>query len=174
MTYAQVVNFLNKPPSLAGRVVRAYVAQYSFVALLLDTDEVIAFATSEVCVGKWFEVFPISLYQLPPDYEFEWIELDEPLAVASTVQIWREEWQEAVENHGQLLGSGPNSLQCSAALGEAPKTAGMVVKVNAGMQWIGPDGRSLLICSSEASPFKINSATDIQGIQEIMKHHTFQ
>lgn len=174
MDYANVVNSFDNPVSLAGRVVRAYVAEYTFIAFLLDADEVIAFATDEVCVGKRFEVFPISLYELPSGYEFVWNELDDPLEMTGSAQVWREEWQEVVENNGQFLGSGPNSVQFSAALGEAPRAAHVVVKVNAGGQLLGRDGRSFVVCSSDGSPFKIDLAIDKQGIQEIMKYHTCQ
>lgn len=174
MAYTNVVNSYDNPLSLTGRLVRAFVAECSFVALLLDTDEVVKFATDEVVVGKWFEVFPIRLCELPPDYKFAWNELDEPIEVIGSMQVWREEWQEPVVDDGQFMGAGPHSAQFAAALGEAPKTVDSVVKVHAGVKLLGHDGRCLVVCSSDSSPYKIDLAIDEQNVEQIMKSHTCQ
>ncbi|MEM4987508.1 hypothetical protein V8G57_08935 [Collimonas sp. H4R21] len=174
MIYTNVVTSYDNPVSLTGRLVRAFVAEYSFVALLLDTDEVVNFATDEVVVGKWFEVFPIRLYELPPDYKVAWNEFDEPIEVIGSMQVWREEWRESVVNDGQFMGAGPNFVQFSAALGGSPKTVESVVKVHAGVKLLGHDGRCLVVCSSHNTPFKIDLATDEQDVEQIMKNHTCQ
>lgn len=122
-----------KPVLLSGRIVRAVHSDYCFATLLLDHDEVLNFAVEEVSVGHWFEVFPIRAFELPPDYKIAWTELAESFEVISNMQIWREEWQESAEDVRQFMGAGPHSTQYAAALGQAPKSIGNVVKVHAGI-----------------------------------------
>jgi hypothetical protein len=172
MAYASVAGADNNLTSLNGRFVRAFLAEYTFASLLLDTDEVVNFSTSEIVVGKWFEVFPICPYVLPPDYILAWTEFEKPIEVVNSMQLWRDEWQELAADDRQFIGAGPRSTQFATALDLAPQSANNVVKVLAGIKLVGKDGRCIVVCSSDNTPFKIDFAVNEQDIERIMKFHT--
>lgn len=92
--YSKVVTAYDAPTVLNGRKILAVYSEFSFVALLLDNDEIASFAVDEVTAGRWFEVFPICSYDLGEDYTIIWTILDESIDVISSAQLWREEWQE--------------------------------------------------------------------------------
>jgi hypothetical protein len=112
------------------------------------------------------------LYQLPSGYSFEWKELEIPITVVASHQLWREEWLEPSLNPSRHLGSGPHSTQWAAALGAAPESVAQVVKVLAGLTWTGSEGRSIVVGSSDNTPFKVDLATDAAEIEQIMRSHT--
>lgn len=172
MPYSKIVNSLDGASTLEGRTISALYSEYSVAALRLDKDEVIAFAVEEVSVGRWFEVFPICLHGLDPEYVFSWNELAVPLAVTSSELLWREEWLEPSLDSSAFMGSGPHSTQFAAALGSAPKSHASVVKVLAGIRLMGQNGRSFVVSSSDNSPFKIDLATETEEIEKVMQFHT--
>jgi hypothetical protein len=170
--YSSIVSCHDNLPKLEGRTVHAFHSEYSFAALRLDNEEVIAFAVEEESVGKWFEVFPICLHRVSLAYPLRWTELDLPITVAHSKMLWREEWLEPAKNSSGLLGSGPHYKQCVSTLGSAPKSSPNVVKVLAGIRLNGWDERSLVICSSDNTPFKVDLTMDRSEIQEMMQFHT--
>lgn len=172
MPYSKIVNCYDRPVELEGRTIKALYSEHCFAALLLDKDEVINFAVEEVSVGKWFEVFPICLYELTQDYAWSWNELGEPFTVISNELLWREEWLEPSLNASEFMGSGPHSTQFAAVLGSAPKSNDNVVKVLAGIRLTGQNGRSLVVSSSDNTPFKIDLAAEVSEIEQVMKCHT--
>jgi hypothetical protein len=172
MLYSKIVSCYDSPAELEGRTIRALYSEYSFAALRLDKDEVINFAVEEVSVGKWFEVFPICEYELGQDYAFSWKELKEPFVITSSELLWREEWLESSLDSSEFMGSGPHSTQFAAVLGSAPKSNPNVVKVLAGIRLTGQNGRSLVVSSSDNTPFKIDLATEVSEIEQVMQCHT--
>lgn len=172
MRHSKTVSCHDLLTNLEGRTITAVYSEYSLAALRLDGQGVIHFAVEEVSVGKWFEVFPISLYQPTSDYPIEWTELARPITVIASQKLWREEWLESSLNPSEHLGSGPHSTQYAAALGSAPESVAQVVKVLAGMKWTGREGGSVVVSSSDNTPFKIDVATDIARIEQIMQFHT--
>lgn len=169
---SKIASVYCNPVLFCGRTIRAFYSEYSFATLLLDQDEVVAFTTEEVVVGRWFEVFPICDYKLPSDYVTAWVDLEEPIEVVSSAQVWREEWQEAAADDGKFMGAGPHSTQYAAALGQSPESSTDAVEVHAGLKLLGRDGRALIVCSSDNTPFKIDLAVDVQDIERIMHFHT--
>jgi hypothetical protein len=172
MLYSKIVSCYDGPAKLKGRTIRALYSEYSFAALRLDKDEVINFAVEEVSVGKWFEVFPICLYELGQDYAFSWKKLEVPFTITSSELLWREEWLEPSLDSSEFMGSGPHSTQFAAVLGSAPKSNTNVVKVLAGIRLTGQNGRSLVVSSSDNTPFKIDLATETPEIEQVMQSHT--
>lgn len=172
MPYSKIVTCYESSANLEGRTIGAVYAEYSFAALRLDRDEVLNFAVEEVSVGKWFEVFPITLYELSQDYAFSWTQLEVPFTIKSSELLWREEWLEPSMNSSEFMGSGPHSTQFAAVLGAAPQSNINVVKVLAGIRLTGQDGRCLVIASSDNTPFKINLATEVSEIAQVMLSHT--
>jgi hypothetical protein len=161
----------------SGRVLTRYDAQYTWVALGFDDATVIVLSVEEVNVGKWFEVFPLKVEISLPDYlsghTFNWVEMTEPLQVRQVKSLWREEWLEPAHDSSQFLGSGPHSVQNVSPLHGAPPGAN-VFEVEAGIELQGADGRCLVICSSDNSPFKIDFATKTGEIEQIQQFHTAQ
>jgi hypothetical protein len=135
-------------------------------------DDVLGFAVEEVSVGRWFEVFPLRLHELEEDFPFAWTELDAPFTVVLSEILWREEWLEPALNSTGFLGTGPGFTQHAAALGTAPAENGNVVKVLAGIQLTGLDGRLFVVCSSDNTPFKTDLAMDIAEVDNIKLFHT--
>lgn len=172
ITYSSIVSCYDSLPKLEGRTVHAFHSEYSFAALQLDNEEVIAFAVEEESVGKWFEVFPICLHRVSLAYPLTWTELDVHFTVARSKMLWREEWLEPAKDSSGLVGSGPHYEQCVSTLGSAPKSSANVVKVLAGVQLNGWDERSLVICSSDNTPFKVDLTMDRSEIQVMMRFHT--
>jgi hypothetical protein len=172
MPYSRIVSCYDSLPKLEGRTVYAFHSEYSFAALRLDNEEVIAFAVEEESVGKWFEVFPICLHRVSSAYHLMWTELDVPFTVARSEMLWREEWLEPAKESSGLVGSGPHYEQCVSTLGSAPKSSANVIKVLAGVRLSGWDERSLVICSSDNTPFKVDLTMDRSEIQEMMQFHT--
>lgn len=172
--YSSIVSCYDSLPKLEGRTVHAFHSEYSFAALRLDNEEVIAFAVEEESVGKWFEVFPICLHRVSLEYPLTWTELGQPFTVAHSKILWREEWLEPAKDSSGLLGSGPHCVQCVSTLGSAPRSSANVVKVLAGIRLNGRDECSLVICSSDNTPFKIDLKMDRSEIRELMQFHTTQ
>jgi len=170
--YSSIVSCYDRLPKLEGRTVHAFHSEYSFAALRLDNEEVIAFAMEEESVGKWFEVFPICLHRMSLECPLTWSELSQPFTVALSKMLWREEWLETAKDSSRLLGSGPHCVQCVSTLGSAPKSSANVVKVLAGIQLNGRNECSLVICSSDNTPFKVDLTMDRSEIQEMMQFHT--
>lgn len=170
--YSNIVRRFDNPAQLEGRVIRACYAVYTFAALLLDNEEVVAFAVEEESVGKWFEVFPIRLHSLAPEHYGPWTELEEPLVVARSELMWREEWLEPARDSSGFLGAGPHQVQYASVLGTAPTSNTNVVKVLAGLRLTGDDERPLVICSSDNTPFKVDLITAPAEIQRAMQFHT--
>lgn len=171
MACTDVVDECDDLSSMIGRTIRAFHCEYASVALLLDNDDIVHLCTNEVSVGKWFEVFPIMLTE-PPQFEFTWSELKEPFVISSTNQLWREEWQEPVADDGSFLGAGPHSVQYSAPIGGAPTAVNQVVRINAGLEFLGKNGSRMIICSSSSAPFKLEFALDEPEIGRILNEHT--
>ncbi|MGO4377530.1 hypothetical protein AB4Z19_04620 [Pseudoduganella sp. RAF19] len=172
MHYSRIVNCYDNAAKLSGRTIKAVHTEYSFTALRFDNDEVIAFAVEEVSVGKWFEVFPICLHELSADFPFNWEELDAPFTVVFSELLWREEWLEPALNNAGFLGTGPGFTQYAAELGTAPTANGNVVKVLAGIKLTGLNGRSLVVSSSENTPFKTDLAVTVTEVDHAMRFHT--
>jgi hypothetical protein len=172
MDYSKVVSCYDGSANLEGRTIQALHSEYCFAALRLDNNEVMSFAVEEVTVGKWFEVFPICLYALDQDYAFAWSEFESPFAVTSSELLWREEWLESASDISTFMGSGPHSVQFADSLGTAPKSNANVVKVLAGIRLIEQNGRVLVVCSSDNTPFKIDLATEKLEIEQVMQSHT--
>jgi hypothetical protein len=170
--YSSTKSCYNSLPKLEGRTVHAFHSEYSFAALRFDNEEVIAFAVEEESVGKWFEVFPICLHSVSLEYPLTWTELGQPFTVTHSKMLWREEWLEPAKDNSGLLGSGPHYVQCVSTLGSAPKSSTNVVKVLAGIRLNGQDECSLVICSSDNTPFKVDLTMDRSEIQEMMRFHT--
>jgi len=170
--YSSIVSCYDSLPKLEGRTVHAFHSEYSFAALRLDNEEVIAFAVEEESVGKWFEVFPICLHRMSLECPLTWSELSQPFTVALSKMLWREEWLEPAKDSSGLLGSGPHCVQCVSTLGSAPKSSANVVKVLAGIQLNGRNECSLVICSSDNTPFKVDLTMDRSEIQVMMQFHT--
>ena len=170
--YSSIVSCYDSLPKLEGRTIHAVHSEYSFAALRLDNEEVIAFAVEEESVGKWFEVFPICLHRVSLAYSLTWAELGLPFTVAHSKMLWREEWLEPAKGNSGLLGSGPHYEQCVSTLGSAPKSSANVVKVLAGIRLNGWDERSLVICSSNNTPFKVDLTMDRSEIKAMMQFHT--
>lgn len=80
--------------------------------------------------------------------------------------------EEAAADDGKFMGAGPHSTQYSAALGQSPESSTDAVEVHAGLKLLGRDGRALIVCSSDNTPFKIDLAVDVQDIERIMRSHT--
>jgi hypothetical protein len=161
----------------SGRVLTRYDAQYTWVALGFDDGTAIVLSVEEVNVDKWFEVFPLKVETSLPDYLsghiFNWVELPEPLQVCRVKSLWREEWLEPAADSSQFLGSGPHSVQYVSCLHGAPPGAN-AFEVDAGIELQGVDGRFLVICSSDNSPFKIDFAIEPSEIEQIRQFHTAQ
>jgi hypothetical protein len=158
---------------LGGRVVRAWHAEYCSVSLLLDDGEVINFSTEESNAGHWFEVFPLRAgYAVPHDVA--WTDLASPLHVSATDALWRDEWQLNSEPHDaeQCLGSGPHYTLYSGPIGSAPSGCKEVARVQAGIVLVGDDDRALLVCTSNAAPFKIDFALEPGAIKVLQFEHT--
>lgn len=172
ISYSNIVSCHDSLPNLEGRTVQAFHSDYSFAALRLDSEEVTAFAIEEESVGKWFEVFPICLHRVSLAHPLTWTELDVPFTVARTSMLWREEWLEPAKDNSGLVGSGPHFTQYVSTLGSAPKSSTNVVKVLAGIRLSGSDERSLVICSSDNAPFKVDLTMDRSEIREILQFHT--
>lgn len=170
--YSSIVSCYDSLPKLEGRTVQAFHSEYSFAALRLDNEDVIALAVEEESVGKWFEVFPICLHRVSLAAPLTWIELEVPFTVARSRMLWREEWLEPAMDSSGLAGSGPHFEQCVSTLGSAPKSNVNVVKVLAGIRLSEWDERSLVICSSDNTPFKVDLTMDRSEIQELMRFHT--
>ena len=159
--YSRIVSCLGNPAELEGRTVQAFHSEYSFAALLLDREEVVAFAVEEESAGKWFEVFPICRYNVPLAYPLIWTRLATPFTITHSKPMWRAEWMEVAEDRLDLLGSGPHFVQCVSTLESAPKSNVNVVKVLAGIQLTGCGERSLVICSSDNTPFEVDLIADL-------------
>ncbi|RYG98200.1 MAG: hypothetical protein EON58_07840 [Alphaproteobacteria bacterium] len=172
MPYSSVVRSYDLSGELDGCVVQAYHQEYSFVALLLNNEEVIAFAVEEASVGKWFEVFPICRYSVQLEHCLPWTKLEEPFVVNRSELMWREEWLEPGKDISGLLGSGPHYTQYVSALGASPQSSTNVVKVLAGVRLVNRREKSLVICSSDNAPFKIDFLVDPDEIQQAMQFHT--
>ena len=172
MQYSKVVKCYETSAALVGRKVCAVHSEYSVVALRLDNDETLAFAVEEVSVGKWFEVFPLCRHDLPTNFPFSWSLLDTPFILASCKLLWREEWLEPAANDVQLMGTGPGFTQFVGQLGTAPVSRLQVVKVLAGIRFIGQHSQELVVCSSDSAPFKVDLAIDTAGVDEVMRYHT--
>ena len=172
MRYSKIVSCSDIPAKLDGRTITATCSEYSFASLRLGDGQAIHFAVEEVSVGKWFEVFPITRHQPAADYPIVWKELEVPITVVASQQLWREEWLEPSLNPSEHLGSGPHSTQFAAALGTAPESVTHVVKVLAGMKWTDRGGRSVLVSSSDNTPFKVDLTMDGAEIEEVMQFHT--
>jgi hypothetical protein len=172
--YSSIVSCYDSLPMLEGRTVHAFHSEYSLAALRLDNEEVIAFAVEEESVGKWFEVFPLCLHSVSSEYPLTWTELSQPFTVVHSKTLWREECLEPVKDSSGLLGSGPQCVQCVSTLGSAPKSSANVVKVLAGIRLNGRDECSLVICSSDNTPFKVDLTMDRSEIQEMMQLHTIE
>ena len=172
ISYSNIVSCYDSLSKLEARTVQAFHSEYSFAALRLDNEEVIAFAVEEESVGKWFEVFPICLHSVSLAYPLTWTALDVPFTVARSTMLWREEWLESAKYSSGLLGSGPHYEQCVSTLGSAPKSSANVVKVLAGIRLSEWHERSLVICSSDNTPFKVDLTMDRSEIREMMKFHT--
>jgi hypothetical protein len=157
---------------LAGRTIKSVHAEYSFVALRFDNDDVTSFAVEEVSVGRWFEVFPLCLHEPGRSYSFTWTELSTPFTVVSSESLWREEWLEPASDNAGFLGTGPGFTQHATALGTAPAENGNIVKVLAGIKLTGLDGRLFVVCSSDNTPFKTDLAMDILEVDNIARFHT--
>ena len=161
----------------SGRVITRYDAQYTWVALEFDDGTVVVLSVEEVNVGKWFEVFPLEVMTSLPDYlsnyAFEWVELPDALCIFRMRSLWREEWQEPAQNSSQFLGSGPHSVQYVSPLYGVPSGTN-VFEVEAGIELQGIDGRLLVICSSDNSPFKIDFAVEAGEVEQIKRFHTVQ
>ena len=170
--YACIVSCYDSLPNLEGRTVQAFCSAYNFTALRFENEEIIAFAVEEESVGKWFEVFPICLSRVSLEDPLPWTELGQPLTVVHSKLLWREEWLEPAEDSSGLVGSGPHCVQCVSTLGSAPKSSAHVVKVLAGIRLNGRDERSLVICSSDNTPFKVDLTMDRSEIQAMMQFHT--
>lgn len=172
MPYSKIVRCYDGPANLQSRTIQACYSEYSFATLRFDNGEVINFAVEEVSVGKWFEVFPVCLYELNQDYAANWIELEVPFVVASSELLWREEWLESASDSSEFMGSGPHFTQFAAALGTAPQSNTNVVKVLAGIRLKSNDGRYLVVNSSDNTPFKIDLISDAVKIEHVMRDHT--
>ena len=172
--YSSIVSCYDSLPKLEGRTVHAFHSEYSLAALRLDNEEVIAFAVEEQSVGKWFDVFSICLHSVSLEYPLTWTELGQPFTVSHSKMLWREEWLESAKSSSGLLGSGPRCVQYVSTLGSAPKSSANVVKVLAGIRLNGRDECSLVICSSDNSPFKVDLTIDRSEIQEMMQFHTIE
>lgn len=85
--YSSIVSCYGSLPKLEGRTVLAFHSEYSFAALRLDNEEVIAFAVEKESVGKWFEVFPIRLHRVSLKYPLTWTELGQPFTVAQSKML---------------------------------------------------------------------------------------
>lgn len=170
--YSRIVSCYDVPAMFVGRTIQAFHSEYSVAALQLDDDAVIAFSVEEQSVGKWFEVFPIRLYTLPGEYRLIWKNLADPLTVIRSEVMWRAEWLEPTRDATGLVGSGPHFVQCVSTLRSGPKYRTGVVKVLAGIRLIGSGEQSLVICSSDNTPFKIDLTTDPIEIQQVMELHT--
>jgi len=160
-----------------GRILTQYYAEYTWVSLGFDDGTIIVASVEEVCVGKWFEVFPLKIDIVMPDHlsghTFKWTPLPAPLTVCRARSLWRAEWLEPAQDIGQFLGSGPHSVQHVSRLQRVPLGAN-AFEVEAGIELQGIDGRCFVICSSDNSPFKIDLATETGEIEQILQFHTVQ
>jgi hypothetical protein len=172
--YSRVVQHYDTPAQFKGCTIAAVYSEYSFATLRLEGGEVISFAVTEESVGKWFEVFPITLHQPVAGYPLKWEELARPMHVVRSAKLWREEWLESSLDPSSHLGAGPHSTQFAAALGTAPASNGQVVKVLAGFELTGQDGSSLVVASSDNTPFKIDLVTDAGEVSQILRFHTLE
>lgn len=152
------------------RIFSIHRTEYS-AAILLDNEDIITFNVESVNVGHWFEVFPLSVCIENPQHALSWTSF-KPIDVISIGQLWREEWQQEVDNAAQFIGSGPHYLQCSAPLGHAPSSATNVVRVLAGILLVGHDGRKVIACSSVTNVFNVDLTADGYEIEKIMLEHT--
>ncbi|WP_395399173.1 hypothetical protein ACHMW6_19790 [Pseudoduganella sp. UC29_106] len=109
---------------------------------------------------------------LGENYPFTWTELSISFTVVSSELLWREEWLEPASDNAGFLGTGPGFPQHAAALGTAPAGNENIVKVLAGIKFSALDGRSLVVSSSENTPFKTDLATDNIEVEQIMRYHT--
>lgn len=172
MRHSIVVQHYDTPAWFEGRTITAVYSEYSFAALRLDGEEVIAFAVEEESVGKWFEVFPIRLHQVAAGFPIKWEELARPMPIVRSTRLWREEWLEPSRDPSSHLGSGPHSTQYAAALGGAPASNDHIVKVLAGFQLASQSGGSLVVNSSDNTPFKVDLSLDADEIAQILRFHT--
>lgn len=172
MHYSKIVHYYDTAAQFEGRTITAVYSEYSFAALRLDGDEVMAFAVEEESVGKWFEVFPIRPHQLAADLPIKWEELARPMLIVRSAKLWREEWLEPSLDPSSHLGSGPCSTQFAGALGTAPASNENVVKVLAGFHLGSQEGGSLVVSSSDNTPFKVDLVRDTDKIAEILRFHT--
>lgn len=172
MHYSKIVSCYDSPAVLVGRTVKAIHSEYSVAVLLFDNDERIGFAVEEVSVGKWFEVFPFCLHELAESFPFNWRELDKAFTVALTELLWREEWLEAAFDSTEFLGAGPGFTQYASTLGAAPRANDNVIKVLAGIKLIDGHGRTIVVSSSDNTPFKIDLAVDTIDVDRIIRFHT--
>jgi hypothetical protein len=160
-----------------GRSLTRYEAQYTWVALGFDDGSVVVLSVEEVSVGKWFEVFPLKVDISTPNFlsnhAYAWIALLAPLRICRVESLWREEWLEPAQDSSQLLGSGPAFVQHAAPLHTAPLGVD-AIEVEAGIALQGVDGRHVILCSSDNSPFKIDFATEAGQIEDMQQCHTVQ
>jgi hypothetical protein len=160
-----------------GRTVVQYDAQWPWTAKAFDDGTVIVLSVDEVIVGHWFEVFPLKFDRSLPDYlaqhVFNWIALPVPLEIFRASALWREEWQQPAQDHGEFMGAGPHGVQYAAPLQNAPSGV-LVFQVEAGIALHGKDGSRLLVCSSDDTPFKIDFATEPAVIERILRGHTLR
>lgn len=102
-----------------GRTVVQYDAQWPWTAMAFDDGTVIVLSVDEVIVGHWFEVFPLKFDRSLPDYlaqhVFNWIALPVPLEIFRASALWREEWQQPAQDHGEFMGAGPRAVRCTAS-----------------------------------------------------------
>lgn len=171
MDETQIINVCGELSFLLGRRIHAYISEYSFIGLRLDSDEIVCFSTEEVSVGKWFEVFPIKRDELPKG-EFTWHEMNEPFAISDTRQLWRDEWMEFAEDNGQFMGSGPHSTIFSSPVDRTPEEVEHPIRVLAGIKLINNRKRHIVICSSDGSPFQMNLAMNEEESESILRAHT--
>jgi hypothetical protein len=171
--YALVIENCSGLSSLESRTILGLYADYGSAALLLDNGDTVYFATDEVVVGKWFEVFPIQVSSVVKP-EIEWTHLSVPFAIRHYDRLWREEWQESLVDDGTLMGAGPHFAQFAMPLKSAPTTADTIVKICAGVRMTSDEGQVLVICSSNSNPFGLDVAMNSKDCETILKAHTCQ
>ncbi len=145
MAYSQTIDLLADASFLTGRTIRAF-SSSGGAALLLEDGEVIGFGVEEITIVGWFEVFPITAERSAVDI-YQWTSMEEPLRVAGSAHVWRE------EGH------------------TSPVAAGHLVKVHAGLKIFDSSNRCMLILSSDSNPFVIDVAFDEQAIGSILRDH---
>lgn len=160
-----------------GRTVMQYEGDWTWTAVAFDDGTVIVLSVDEITVGHWFEVFPLKCDRSLPDYltqhVFKWMALPVPLEIFRVSALWREEWQQPAQDHGQFMGAGPHGVQYAAPLQSAPPEV-QAFQVEAGIALLGQDGSRLLVCSSDNTPFNIDFATEPAAIERILRGHTLR